>query len=128
MNKIILIGNLTKDPELTKVGAEGISRARFSVAVTRPFSRREKTDFINVVCWRSTAENVHQYLMKGSKVAVDGYLTIESYEDSNGVKRIATEVVASNIEFLSSKGSVSNTKNTSSNKLEEVDSDEECPF
>lgn len=100
MNNIILIGNLTKDPELA-VTNSGLSVCKFSIAVNRSFSKTNEVDFFNVVTWRGLAENCHQYLSKGKKVAVQGRVENRNYEDKQGNKRYATEIVANEVQFLS---------------------------
>ena len=107
MNKVILIGNLTKDPELTTT-TSGISVCRFSLAVSRRFTNSEgerETDFINVVVWRNLADNCHKFLRKGSKAAVVGNLQTRSYDAQDGSKRYVTEVVAEEVEFVGAKAS-----------------------
>ena len=102
MNKVYLIGNLTRDPELSET-ATGVAFCRFAVAVNRPFANAEgnrEVDFFNVIVWRGLAENCGRFLKKGSKVAVVGSLQNRSYEDKEGVKRTATDIVASEVEFL----------------------------
>lgn len=104
MNKIILIGRLVQDPEL-RYTQSGIAVCNFTIAVDRPFmnqSGERETDFIDVVVWRKTAENVAKYMAKGRQVAVEGSLQIRSYEDNNGIRRRAAEVQANNVEFLGS--------------------------
>ena len=116
MNKVVLIGRLTRDPELRYTGSN-IPVATFSLAVNRNFSNQQgerEADFINIVVWRKQAENVKNYLTQGSQVAVDGRLQTRSYDDQNGNKRYITEVVADNVEFLGSKNSSNNTNNTNS--------------
>ena len=110
MNKVLLIGNLTKDPELTTTNS-GISVSRFTIAVSRRFvgaSGERETDFLNIVAWRSQAENCSKYLKKGSKCAVIGSLQTRSYDAQDGSKRYVTEVVAEEVEFLSTKNSTDN--------------------
>ena len=102
MNKAMIIGNLTKDPELRKTASD-ISVCTFTVAVSRPFNR-EETDFIPVVVWRGLAENCSRYLAKGRKVAVFGRIQTRNYEDNNGQRRYVTEIIADDVEFLSPKG------------------------
>jgi single-strand DNA-binding protein len=107
MNKVILIGNLTKDPELTTTN-NGISVCKFAIAVSRRFvgaSGERETDFLNIVVWRGQAENCHKYLKKGSKCAVVGTIQSRSYDAQDGTKRYITEIVAEEVEFLSSKNS-----------------------
>lgn len=104
MNKVILIGNLTRDPEHTTTSS-GLSMCRFSLAVSRKFtnaSGEREADFINVITWRVTADNCSKYLKKGNKCAVVGTLQTRSYEQ-DGIKRYFTEVVAEDVEFLTSK-------------------------
>ena len=103
MNKVILVGNLTKDPELTTT-TNGVSVCRFTIAVSRRYvgaSGERETDFINVVVWRGQAENCHKYLKKGSKCGVIGALQTRSYDAQDGSKRYVTEVVADEVEFIS---------------------------
>ena len=100
MNNIILIGRLTKDPDLRYTQA-GKAVCSFTLAVDRPYSGDKKeTDFINIVVWNKVGENCAQYLSKGRKVAVQGRLQIRNYEDDKGQRRYITEVVANSVEFL----------------------------
>lgn len=110
MNKVFLIGRLTRDPELRYTG-NNTAVASFSLAVNRNFTNQSgerEADFINIVVWRKQAENVKNYLSQGSQVAIDGRLQTRSYDDNNGQKRYVTEVIADNVEFLGTKGSTSN--------------------
>lgn len=105
MNKAYLIGNITRDLELSKT-TSGVSVTHFSIAVNRPFVKDDgerETDFFNVTAWRGVAENCVKFLSKGSKVAVVGSLQNRSYEDKDGNKRTVTDVIASEVEFLSLK-------------------------
>ena len=105
MNKVILVGNLTRDPELITTN-NGISLCRFTLAVQRRYSSNEgerEADFINIVVWRAAADNCYKYLKKGSKAAVIGSMQTRSYEGSDGARRYITEVVADEVEFLSSR-------------------------
>lgn len=102
MNKVILIGNLTRDPELSET-PNGVAVCRFSVAVSRDYVGADgsrETDFFNVTVWRNRAENCGKYLKKGNKVAVIGSLQNRSYEDKDGIKRNVTDVIANEVEFL----------------------------
>lgn len=106
MNKVFLIGNLTRDPELSTTSS-GVSLCRLSLAVSRRFANADgtrETDFFNITVWRNDAENCSKYLSKGSKIAVVGSLQNRTYE-VDGVKRYATDIVASEIEFLNSRSS-----------------------
>jgi len=107
MNKVFLIGRLTRDPEL-RYTSSNLPVATFSLAVNRNFtgqSGEREADFINIVVWRKQAENVKNYLTQGSQVAVDGRIQTRTYDGEDGKKRYITEVVADNVEFLGSKGS-----------------------
>ncbi len=102
LNKVILIGRLTRDPEL-RYTPEGTPVARFSLAVDRPFTDKQGnrgTDFIDIVAWRNLGELCARYLGKGRLVAVEGRLQIRAYDDSQGVRRRAAEIVADNVRFL----------------------------
>ena len=101
INKWIGIGNLTADPVMRITPTEKYV-ASFCVAVKRP-SKQDATDFINCVAWNQTAELVSKYLHKGSKVAVEGTVTSRNYEDKNGNKRTAIEVVVASVTFLDAK-------------------------
>ena len=103
MNKAILIGNLTRDPEVRSTGS-GVSVCTFTIAVNRRFANQQgvrEADFINIVAWRQTAELCGRYLAKGRKVAVVGSIQTRSYDAQDGSKRYVTEVVADEVEFIS---------------------------
>lgn len=105
MNKVCLIGRLTGKPELRYTGGN-LPFTRFSVAVNRTFSNAQgqrEADFISIVVWRKQAENVCQYLDKGSLVSIEGRIQTGSFDDKDGNKRYTTEVVADNVGFLESK-------------------------
>ena len=116
MNKVFLIGRLTRDPELRYTG-NNTPVASFTLAVNRPYtsqSGEREADFINIVVWRKQAENVKNYLSQGSQVAIDGRIQTRSYDDQNGQKRYVTEVVADNVEFIGSRNSSNNSNNMNS--------------
>lgn len=103
MNKIFLIGRLTRDPEL-RYTPGGTAVCEFRLAVDRKFKNQKgekEADFINIVVWNKVAENCAKYLTKGRQTAVEGRLQIRNYEGDDGIRRQATEVVADNVEFLS---------------------------
>lgn len=104
MNKVFLIGNLTRDPELSETNS-GIAVCRFSVAVNRRRTGdgEQQTDFFNVTAWRGLAETVARYCKKGNKVAVSGTIQIRQYEDRDGQKRTSVDVIADEVEFLTPK-------------------------
>lgn len=102
MNKVILIGRLTRDPELRYL-TSGAAVATFTIAVDRPFTNQQgerETDFIKIVTWRKLAENCANNLNKGRLVGVSGRLQIRSYEGEDGQRRWVTEVVADEVQFL----------------------------
>jgi len=102
MNQVVLIGRLTKDPELRFIPNSGTAVARFSLAVNREFKKEGQpdADFFNIVVWGKPAENCANYLKKGRLCAVDGSLRNNNYEDKSGVKHYNIEVVANRVEFL----------------------------
>lgn len=114
MNKVILIGRLTKDPEMRSTGA-GLAVTTFTLAVNRPFSdsNGERTaDFINCVAWRRQAENIAKYCVKGTQVAAEGRIQTRTYDHTDGTKRYVTEVICDNVTFLSTKSDM-NRSNSS---------------
>lgn len=125
MNKVILIGNLTRDPEM-RTTASGMTVTRFTVAVSRNFSNQNgerETDFLNCVAWRKQAENIAKYCTKGSQVAVEGRIQTGSYDAQDGTKRYTTDIVADNVTFLGSRGA-----NNSNNYIENNFSDAMPPY
>lgn len=104
MNKVILIGRLTRDPEL-RYTATNTAVCQFTVAVDRRVKSENQptADFIPVVAWRQTAEFVSKYFSKGNRIAVTGSIQVRNWEDNEGKKRYATEVIADDIEFVESK-------------------------
>lgn len=134
MNKVYLIGNLTRDPELSET-TSGVAFCRFAIAVNRTFVSQDGTreaDFFNITVWRGQAENCGKFLKKGSKVAIVGSLQNRTYEDKEGVKRTVTDIVANEVEFLSTGArgdefEVSQPVKKSPQPLEVVDG-EDLPF
>lgn len=143
MNKVFLIGNLTHDPELTQTPS-GVDVCHFSIAVNRNYRQGDGevlTDFFNCTAWRGLAENVSKYLKKGNKVAVEGAVQIRTYEDNQGVKKIAVDIICNNVEFLTPKTDESDkyeeyippskreeTKERKRPVLQPFDDDEDSPF
>lgn len=136
MIKVILIGNLTKDPELAETSS-GIAYTNLSVAVSRPFVNEDgerATDFFNVTVWRTQAENCVKYLTKGKKVSIVARLQNRTYEDRDGNKRYVNDIIAEEVEFLSPSDKSSEeyekppkpSPKASKPQLEEVQ--EELPF
>ena len=122
MNKVFLIGRLSRDPELRHT-TSGTAVCQINVAISRPVSqgREPETDFINVVVWNKQAENVAKYLAKGRQIAVEGRIQTRNYDNNEGKRTYVTEVIASNVEFLGS----ANDNNRSANNNVSVD---ENPF
>ena len=135
MNKVYLIGNLTRDPELSETTG-GVAFCRFAIAVNRTFVNQDgnrDADFFNITVWRGQAENCGKFLKKGSKVAIVGSLQNRTYEDKDGVKRTVTDIVASEVEFLSTGArgdelEVSQPVKKEKLALEEVVDDGNLPF
>ena len=133
MNKVVLIGNICKDPELSETNS-GVAVCRFSIAVNRRRASEDaeqQTDFFNVTVWRGLAETVARYCKKGNKVAVSGQIQIRQYEDREGAKRTSVDVVAEEVEFLSPKSNdEARTAEEPKKKpaLEAMDESWDCPF
>ncbi len=141
-NKVILIGNLTDDPEL-KTTTNGIKVTTFTIAVNRRYTKpgeQAQTDFINVVAWRQTAEFVSRFFTKGKPILVCGSLQTRSWTDSNNVKRYITEVVAEEAQFVERKSSDSAGSQPAQQSIptysspaadsgfEDLSADDELPF
>lgn len=107
INRVVLVGRLTKDPEL-RYTPNGVAVANFTLAVNRPFSNQQgnrDADFINCVVWRRPAENVANFLKKGSLAGVDGRIQTRSFDAQDGRRVFVTEVIADSVQFLEPKGS-----------------------
>jgi single-strand DNA-binding protein len=144
-NKVILIGNMTADPEL-KQTTGGISVCSFSIAINRRFAKGEQgqqnVDFINIVTWRQSAEFVSRYFKKGNPILVCGQLQTRNWTDNQGVKRYVTEVVADEVSFVAPAGQngagqgtytpeaygAPTFNNAPSASFEEIPNDESLPF
>lgn len=127
LNCAIIMGRLTADPEL-RTTQSGLSVTSFTVAVDRPYKNgdEKKTDFINCVAWRGTAEFVSKWFKKGEMIAVQGAIQTRNYEDKNGNKRIAVEIVADNASFCGSKNN--NTEGGTFTVLPDDNTDNFAPF
>ena len=140
-NKVILVGNLTADPEL-KQTPNGVMVTTFSLAVSRKFTRageQPQTDFINIVCWRQTAEFVSRYFTKGMPMLVCGSIQTRSWTDKDNIKRYATEVVADEVSFVERKSAADGSRDftrsvpsysspRADSSFEELSADDELPF
>ena len=139
LNKVILIGHLTADPEL-KNTPNGVSVASFSIGVTRRYTKQGEqptTDFINIVAWRTTAEFISKYFKKGQAICICGSIQTRSYTAQDGTKRYATEVVADEATFVERKASTNDNgaqngysapTEPATPRWEEVADDESLPF
>ncbi|MDB1924082.1 single-stranded DNA-binding protein [Clostridium tertium] len=123
MNKVVLIGRLTKDPELNFAAGTGTAVARFTLAVTRPF-KKDETDFINCIAFGKTGETIAQYLTKGRQVALTGSIRTGSYDAKDGTKRYTTDIVVDSFEFIG-QGNNNNQGNTSSTNFNQNNFDDE---
>jgi len=127
MNKVFLIGNLTKDTESGTTN-NGINYCRFSIAIQRRFKNADGengVDFLNIVAWRGLADTCSKYLKKGNKVAIVGNIQNRSYDADDGTKRYVTDIIAEEVEFLTPKGS--SEKKEQVEDLQPVD-DDTLPF
>lgn len=107
LNRVVLVGRLTKDPDI-RYTQSNVPVVSFTIAVNRQFTNsatgEKETDFIPITVWRKQAENVKNFIHKGSLVAIDGRIQTRTYDDQNGVRKYVTEVVADNVAFLEPKG------------------------
>lgn len=134
MNKIMLIGNLGRDPEMNYTPG-GTAVTKFSLAVNRitksaTGERQEETEWFNIVAWRQLAETCNHYLKKGQKVFIEGRLTQRKYTDKNGVERLAVEVIANDMEMLTpkSQGGQGSSSDTFLNDTDSLGELEDHPF
>ena len=129
MNKILLTGNLTRDPELSETQS-GVAVCRFAIAVKRRFSSEgePQADFFNITAWRGLAESVARYCKKGNRVAVTGSVQIRTYEDRDGAKRTSVDVVADEVEFLTPKPQDGAEEPKKKPALEPFEDDGDIPF
>ncbi|WP_353893268.1 single-stranded DNA-binding protein [Proteinivorax hydrogeniformans] len=133
LNRTILVGRLTKDPELRYTPNSGVAVTTFILAVDRSFTNRQgerEADFIPIVVWRKQAENCANYLKKGSLIGVDGRIQTRNYEGNDGQRRYVTEIVAENVRFLDSKPRQNGGGQGQSNDFSDVgyEVDEDVPF
>lgn len=122
MNKAILIGRLTRDPEV-RYTSSNRAVCQFSIAVDRPFTNQQsgqrEADFINIVVWDKRAENVGKYMTKGRLVAVEGRIQTRNYDNNEGKRVYVTEVVADNVQFLESRNAVNNNSGSAFDNMPE---------
>lgn len=133
MNKVFLIGNLTRDPELRETPS-GIAVCRFAIAVSRNYTNEDgerQTDFFECTAWRGLGETIAKYTKKGKKVAVVGSVQLRNYEDNNGIKRTAIDIIVNDVEFLSPKEADDEAETPKAKKkprLQPMDDDGDIPF
>lgn len=135
LNRITVIGRLTKDPELRST-SNGVAVATFTIAVDRQYKNQngeKETDFIPIVVWRGLAETCSKYLSKGNMVAIDGRLQIRNYENDKGERRTIAEIVAENAQFLTPKTNTWEDSNSASfcrnsDELGEMEPIDDTPF
>ena len=138
MNKVILIGNITRDPELPETQS-GVAVCRFGLAVGRQYSSSDgerETDFFNITAWRGTGENIARYCRKGQKICVVGTIQMRPYEDREGIKRVAVDIVAQEVEFLTQRtrdedgqgNETTTVRSGSKPKLQPFNDDGDIPF
>ena len=129
MNKVIMMGRLTKDPEVRYYGADNKALANFSLAVDRRFKKQgqPEADFFNCTAFAKTAEFVEKYLHKGTKIVLDGELQNNNYTDKNGNKQYAVQIVVNSLEFAESKGSQQDSQNENKNETPSQPAQEQAP-
>jgi len=128
LNRVVLVGRLTKDPEF-RTTPNGVEVATFTLAVNRTFTNAQgerEADFINVVVFRKQAKNVNDYLSKGSLAGIDGRVQSRNYENNEGRRVFVTEVVADSVQFLDTKGN--NQQNNQPQKQQEQTTTKNNPF
>lgn len=132
LNKVFLLGNLTRDPEL-KYTKSGTAIANFSIAVNRSYKAndgeyKKEVNFFKIVVWGKSGENCSNYLSKGSSALVEGRLQNRNYETQDGQKRTITEIIADNIQFLGNRNRSNTDKGCKNNPEHAEDDDEAVPF
>lgn len=132
LNRVILMGRLTADPELKQTN-NGNAVTSFTLAVDRNFSSKgeeKQTDFINCVAWRKTAEFISNYFSKGRMMAIEGSLQVRNYEDKNGNKRQAVEVIVDQAYFADSKNASAGSaaSNACVEEFQSIDNEDDLPF
>ena len=131
MNKVVLMGRITKDPDIKYTQSTNTQVASFSLAVNRRFAKQgeeRQADFINIVAWSKTAEFVSKYFKKGQQVGVIGRIQTRNYEDDKGVKHYITEVVAEEAYFADTKKDNTENENPQQDDLAPIQDDDELPF
>ena len=139
MNRVNLIGRLTKDPELRFTPGTGMAVSTFTIAIDRRKANKEgkkEADFIPIVVWGKQGENVANYMSKGRLIGISGRIQTRNYEGKDGIRRYVTEIVADEVQFLDYKNNSSNIASTNDNNStsydsgwnDPIDDDDEIPF
>lgn len=136
MNKVVLIGRLTKNPELRFTPGTGLAVSTFTIAVDRRTNKegKKETDFIPIVVWGKQGENVANYMSKGKLIGISGRIQTRNYEGKDGIRRYVTEIVADEVQFLDYKSSSNNVANDNNSTSyddgwnDPVEDDDEIPF
>ena len=129
MNKVILIGRVCKDPELTYTAGNGTAVCKFNLAVARQF-KKDETDFLNCIAFGKTGETIAQYITKGRQIALTGAIRTGSYE-KDGVKRYTTDIIIDSFEFIGNKSEGDNTSTQNNDTFADEmtpEDDGDCPF
>lgn len=130
LNNVIIMGRLTRDPELRRTQS-GTAVTSFTLAVDRDFksqSGEKETDFVDVVAWRNTGEFAAKYLAKGRMAAVEGRIQVRDWQDKDGNRRKAVEVVADNVYFADSKRDSKPQETPATSEFDEIEDDGDLPF
>jgi single-strand DNA-binding protein len=133
MNRVVLIGRLTKNPELRFTPGTGLAVSTFTIAVDRRTNKegKKETDFIPIVAWGKQGENVANYMSKGKLIGISGRIQTRNYEGKDGIKRYVTEIVADEVQFLErsdNSNTTPNNNNYDDGWNDPVDDSEEVPF
>ena len=126
MNKVELLGRMTKDPELRFAAGSGTAVSRFTVAINRQF-KKEETDFINCIAFGKAAETISQYMRKGSQIALTGHIQTGSYDAKDGTKRYTTDVIVESFEFVGGKKENAEPNSSFDDDITPID-DGDMPF
>ncbi len=128
MNNVVMVGNLTREPEMRFLAGSGKAVTKFSIAVNREFSKEKEVDYFNIVVWGKTAEHCAKYLSKGKKVGVVGNIRNNNYEDKNGTKHYTQEINANSVEFLSPMNQDQSNSQSNNNQSQQTTNDNMSGF
>lgn len=128
MNKVMLMGRLTKDPEIQYSKNSNVPYIRGTLAINRKYNGEDKTDFVNFIAFKKLAELMSTYKRKGDKIAIAGQLECSSYEGGDGIKKYYTQIIIEEVEFISNKKSSADLINMSEDEAYELISEQAVPF